>query len=152
MKKKTKKIIFWCTGIVVILIVLFVIFSSQCNKKSDGPPMVKVTRKNIIDKALAVGSLEPLNEISVKSKISGVVSDLYKNVGDFVKYNEPLLNIKPDPTPLELAEAKRNVQMTEIALKAVKRELQRNEELKQKGLISDHDIDILGRLILLFVA
>lgn len=145
MKKKTKKIMIWSIIIFVILLIIILAAQSQCSKKENGPRKVAVERKNIVEKALAVGSLEPLNEIAVKSKISGVVGVLYKNVGDFVKQGESLLEIKPDPTPLELAEAKRNKEMTEIALNTIKRELKRNEELKQKGLISQHDFDYMQR-------
>ncbi|MBN1895352.1 efflux RND transporter periplasmic adaptor subunit [bacterium] len=114
-------------------------------KKTDGPKTVKVEKKNIIDKALAVGSLEPVNEIAVKSKISGVVGKLFVEVGDFVEKGEPLLEVKPDPTPIELAEAKRHVEMVNITLNTLKRELVRNEELKKKGLISDYDYEVLRR-------
>jgi HlyD family secretion protein len=114
-------------------------------KKSNGTATVKVERKNIVDKALAVGSLEPMNEIAVKSKISGVVGKLFVEVGDFVEKGKPLLEVKPDPTPFELAEAKRNVEMADITLNTLKRELQRNEELKKKGLISDYDYEVLRR-------
>lgn len=142
MKRKTKKRILWIGLILLILVILVVVLSSR--KKGDaGPKTVRVERKSIVDKALAVGSIEPLNEIAVKSKISGVVGRLYVDVGDFVKKDDPVLEIKPDPTPLELAEAKRNVEMTTIELNTLQRELKRNEELKEKGLISDYDFEVL---------
>jgi len=64
---------------------------------------VKVQRATIVDKALAVGTIEPEFEISVKSKISGVVSRIFTDVGVYVKAGQPLLEVKPDPTPLEPA-------------------------------------------------
>jgi len=145
MKKKTKKLIFWIGGAFILLFILIIIGQSQCSKDQTGPRTVMVERKNIVDKALAVGSLEPMNEVAVKSKISGVVGILYKNVGDFVRKGEQLLEIRPDPTPMELAESKRGKEMAEIALNTVKRELKRNEELKEKGLISEHDFDYMQR-------
>ena len=119
------------------------VISSLGRKKGTGPQTVTVERKDIIERALAVGSIEPLNEIAVKSKISGVVGRLFVNVGDFVEAGDMLLEVRPDPTPLELVEAKRNVEMKQIAVETLERELKRNEELKEKNLISDYDFEIL---------
>ena len=46
-----------------------------------------------IDKALAVGTIEPLVEVSVKSKLSGVVKARFAEVGDFVKAGDPLMDV-----------------------------------------------------------
>jgi HlyD family secretion protein len=56
-----------------------------------------------------------------------------------------LLDVKPDPTPLELAQAKRDVEMVGIELETLKKELVRYEQLKEKGLISDHDYEVLDQ-------
>jgi HlyD family secretion protein len=61
-----------------------------------------------------VGTIEPENEIEVKSKISGVVSRIFAEPGDYIREGQPLIEVRPDPTPLELAEAKRNLERTEI--------------------------------------
>ena len=110
MKKKSKKWIIWSLVIIILIIIVTVALSSNSNGDENGRSTVKVTREDIVDKALAVGSIEPVTEIDVKSKISGVVRKLYANVGDFVRVGDPLLDVKPDPTPLELAQAKRNVE------------------------------------------
>jgi len=142
-KKKKRLIIIGCTLVVVILIV---IIAASSNKKESGAiKTVKVERKTIVDKALAVGSIEPLNEIAVKSKNSGVVGKLFVDVGDFVEKGQPLLEVRPDPTPLELVDAKRNVEMQRISAETLKRELERNKELKAKGLISEYDFEQLQR-------
>ncbi len=140
MKRKTKKRLIWIGAAAVFVIIIIALAGSQKNG-DDGTKTVKVERKTIVDKALAVGSIEPLNEIAVKSKISGVLGKLFVNVGDYVKKGDPLLEVRPDPTPLELVQAKRNVEMRDIALETLKRELVRNEELKQKNLISDYEYE-----------
>ncbi len=107
--------------------------------------LVSVERGNLVEYALAVGQIEPRNEIEVKSKISGVVSKVYAEPGDFVKEGEPLLEIRPDPTPLELAEAKRNVERTEIAVENLQREMLRMEQLRARDMVSDHDYQNVKR-------
>jgi HlyD family secretion protein len=142
---KLKKPVLWVGLIVVLVAIVAGVVGSRKKKGNDEIRTVKVERNNIVDKALAVGSIEPLNEIAVKSKVSGVVRTLFVEVGDFVKEGDPLLEVKPDPTPLDLAEAKRHVEMVDIALSTLKNELKRNEELKQKGMISDYDYEQLRK-------
>jgi len=71
------------------------------------------------------------------------VGRLFADVGDFVKAGDPLLEVKPDPTPMELAQAKRDVEMATIELENLGRELERNKQLKAKGLISDQEYEVL---------
>ncbi|PYP72270.1 MAG: hypothetical protein DMD36_02440, partial [Gemmatimonadetes bacterium] len=99
-------------------------------KKKDGPKAVAVARGSLVDKALAVGTIEPRVEVSVKSILAGVVRKRFAAVGDFVKRGQPLLEISPNPTPLEMVELRRNVELREIELKNLERELARQQELR----------------------
>src|SRR5260221_5537066 len=83
------------------------------NLSGKTPPykLVPVTRGRLIEKAVATGTLRPKREISVKSKISGLVHHSFHEVGDRVMAGEPLFEILPDPTPLELTEARREVEI-----------------------------------------
>jgi HlyD family secretion protein len=143
MKKKSKKWIIWTIVVIVLVVIVVVVVLSKNNKKEDGRKTVQVKYENIVDKALAVGSIEPVNEIEVKSKVSGVVGKLYADVGDFVNLGDPLLEVKPDPTPLELMEAKRNLEMTSIQLETLSKEVKRKNQLNKKGLLPDQDYEIL---------
>jgi HlyD family secretion protein len=102
---------------------------------------VEVVRGDIVDKALAVGRIEPEIEVSVKSKISGVVSREFADVGDFVRAGEPLLEIKPTPTPLELVETRRQLEMRQLELDNLRKELDRKRRLKEQGLISQDEFE-----------
>ena len=145
MKKKSKKWLIWSSIILILVFITTVVLSSGSNDKNNGRETVKVARENIIEKALAVGSIEPVTEIDVKSKISGVVGKLYADVGDFVKVGDPLLEVKPDPTPMELAQAKREVEMANIEMETLRKELERNKQLQSTGLISDQEYELLVR-------
>ena len=145
MNKKSKKRILYIFAILLLGFIALKIFSGNGDNRQNKRRTVRVTRKNIVEKALAVGAIEPLNEIEVKSKISGVVGKLYVEIGDFVKAGQPLLEVKPDPTPLELAQAKRDVEMARIEKKNLFTQWQRSQQLKQKGLISDQDFEKIER-------
>ncbi len=137
MTKRSKKKWYWLIAAAAAVIVTAIALSAGMKKNGEtGPVKVKVERMDIVDKALAVGAIEPKNEIAVKSKTSGVVGKMYIEVGDFVQAGAPLLDVRPDPTPLELAETTRGVEIAEIELSTLSRELERQKELKAKGLIS----------------
>jgi len=102
---------------------------------------VEVSQNDLIDKALAVGSIEPRVEVDVKSKISGVVEKLYADAGDYVKAGYPLIEIKPTPTPQELVDAQRDIERKQITFNNTKRELTRVTTLRDKKLISDQNYD-----------
>jgi HlyD family secretion protein len=145
MKKKSKKW-FLLIGVILVLVVIVAVASSPgSSKQENGRKTVKVKKADIVDKALAVGSIEPLSEIEVKAKVSGVVGKLYADVGDFVHAGDFLVEVKPDPTPLELAQAKRDVEMAEIELETIAKEMKRKKELQSKGLISDQEFEVLGQ-------
>src|SRR5688572_25384323 len=100
---------------VVILIVAVVVVASATvlvrsgSGKDPGYKLVAVTRGPVVEKAVATGSLRPEREVSVKSKISGIVRKSFHEVGDRIKAGDALFEIIPDPTPLELTEARRDV-------------------------------------------
>jgi HlyD family secretion protein len=132
-------------GAAAVLVIAVAVMAASRKKPDSKRTTVKVEKKDIVQKALAIGSLEPRDEIAVKSKISGVVGRIYVEVGAYVKRGQPLLEVRPDPTPMELVEAKRNVEMVEIELRTTQKEMERGDKLKQKGLISDQEIENLRR-------
>jgi HlyD family secretion protein len=113
--------------------------------KDTGLRSVVVERGTIVAKALAVGTIEPETEISVKSKVSGVVQRLFVEEGDYVEAGAPLLEIRPDPTPLELVEARRAVELREIETDNLRRERDRSRSLRERDLTSQQDMELADR-------
>ncbi len=136
-----KKIIISSFAVVILTVAGFLFFGSSKNSKENELPKVKIQRGDIIDKALAVGTIEPENEISVKSKVGGVVKKIFSDAGTFVNAGDPLLEVKPDPAPQELADAKRGVQLAEVEVVNVGKDQVREESLFKKKLISDKEYE-----------
>jgi HlyD family secretion protein len=128
---------------ILIVAVAYWYFNESKNNTPDSnlEPSIQVTRGSIVSMALATGNIQPENEVQVKSKISGVVKRFFAEPGSFVQQGAPLLEVQPDPTPLELAEAKRNLELTGSILNNITTELQRAQTLKDRNLISQHDFD-----------
>lgn len=133
-----KKIFVLASIIIVVGLVLFFAIDGSANKDDDYK-LVEVERGSIIDKALAVGKIEPKQEISVKSKIPGIVRKSFVEVGDKVKKGDPLFDIAPDPTPIEYAEASRQVEINQVSFNSAQREVNRSRSLLDKSLISSQE-------------
>lgn len=136
-----KKIVIYAFLIFLVAGAVFLILKKR---NGDGNELKFITagKGTIAETALAVGTIEPENEIKVKSTISGIVSEIYFKVGDLIEKGKPLFNISPNPTPLEYAETRRNMEMAEVALNQVRREQERNAELFRAELISKSDMDV----------
>jgi HlyD family secretion protein len=114
-------------------------------EQDDGPATVRVARADVVDRALAVGTIEPEVSVSVKAKVSGVVSRAFAEAGDHVAADAPLLEIRPDATPLELIEARRGAELREIELENLKKDVERQKALSDRGLISVQDLELAQR-------
>jgi HlyD family secretion protein len=137
-----KKKIVIISVVAIIIVATGFFFYTKSNTTSDSTlPQVKVQKGKIVDKALAVGTIEPQNEISVKSKVGGVVKRIFVEVGTYVKAGQPLIEVKPDPTPLELAGAKRQVELAQVEVNNVNKELVRQTAMRDKQLVSAKDFD-----------
>ncbi|HET7273768.1 MAG TPA: efflux RND transporter periplasmic adaptor subunit [Longimicrobiaceae bacterium] len=140
MKRRTR---FTLVSLAVIAVMAtgFAVTNAMGADDSEGPPAITVTRGDIVDKALAVGTIEPETSVGVKSKVSGVVSRAFADEGDYVEAGSPLLEIRPDPTPLELVEARRQLEMRQIELDNLTRDIARKRALAERGLIPRQDLE-----------
>ena len=100
---------------------------------------IKVERGDLTEKALAVGKIDPDHEIVIKSQISGIVDKIYREVGEHVKEGEPLLLVKPEPTPIELATAQRQLELAELNSKFFQNDQARAKALFDEKYISGKD-------------
>jgi HlyD family secretion protein len=115
--------------------------SKSSSASKNGFTLVKVERGTITDKALATGQIVPEQEIQVKSQISGIVKECFAEVGDRVEVGQPLFAITPDPTPLELNEVERKVQLAEVAFARASADFERNGTLWKEGILSKEIFD-----------
>lgn len=136
-----KKVLIIAAILAVLGVVGFVATGSSNNEEPEFKTLA-VGRSNIVDKALAVGQIVPRQEVQVKSRISGIVKVLYAEVGDEMRAGDPLLIISPNPTPLEYAEARRNVELAQVDADNATKICDRYEGLYQKKLISAEDYEV----------
>jgi len=135
----------WLIGIAIILTVavggIVISRSVSADDQSKGPKTVEVKLGTLVDRALATGEIVPRHEIDVKSKISGTVARLFVDEGDRIKVGAPLLEVQPNPTPLEYAQKKRTLEMRSLVENQRQADLARVQGLLDQGMASQADYD-----------
>ncbi len=137
---KAKKVVVGSMVVGVAALGLF-LYSRNAAAKQEGMKTVEIARGTIVDKALAVGQIVPDQEIQVKSQISGLVKTCYVEVGDRVETGQPLFSITPDPTPLELADTERQVELAQVAYDRAQQDLERSHSLWSGGIVAKDQFD-----------
>ncbi len=123
------------------VLAVFFYFLLACGKKPPAFKLVPVVQGDIVEKALAVGTIEPEKETKVKSTIPGIVSEVLFKVGDTVTAGAALFKISPNPTPLEYVEARRSMEVAEVGMRKLKADLDRQLQLFRGALVSKSEMD-----------
>ncbi|MEO8218319.1 MAG: efflux RND transporter periplasmic adaptor subunit [Acidobacteriota bacterium] len=103
--------------------------------------LVEAKNDSIVEKAVAVGQVQPRQKFQVKSKISGIVDRVYVEVGDTVRAGDPLFKIAPDPTPMEVTDVERKLESSQASFNRAKLEYDRAVELSRSGVLPKSDLD-----------
>jgi len=109
---------------------------------NQGFTLVEVTRGDITERAVAVGQIEPRQKFHIKSKISGIVKRCPAEIGDRIKVGDPIIEISPDPTPVELLEAEHQVETAQLVFNRAKVDWENSQELERQGIESRNSRDI----------
>ncbi|MHC4240871.1 MAG: efflux RND transporter periplasmic adaptor subunit [Planctomycetota bacterium] len=104
----------WLFVLVIVAVVVFALFKGIAGKEESEVRFVEVTRGVIERQAVATGKIGPEFEVEVKPQISGIVSEVFKRMGEKVKVGDPLVKVKPNPTPFNSVAAKRSVEAAKL--------------------------------------
>lgn len=135
---------------ITIFILLFIVVSFSAamyylyQKNSENPVTYETeqaSKKTIIKKTVATGSILPLEEVLIKPNISGVIEEIYVEGGDYVKSGDLLAKIKIVPNLNALNSAKNSIEESKINLDDQRRNLERQKTLFEKGVISKVDLE-----------
>ncbi len=104
----------WLFILVIVAVVVFALLKGLAGKEESEVRFVEVTRGTIERQAVATGTIGPEFEVEVKPQISGIVSEVFKRMGEKVKVGDPLVKVKPNPTPFNSVAAKRSVEAAKL--------------------------------------
>ena len=90
---------------------------------------------------IITGKIEPRNEVNIKPQISGIISELLKEPGDYVNAGDVIAKVKVIPDMAQLSSAEMRVRLAEINQKQAETDFQREENLYNQKLVSADEFD-----------
>ena len=139
MKKYSKLIIAAIIAMIFIGTFVFLWQKSQPKEvvyNEFTPKLDSIQKTTII-----TGKIEPRNEVNIKPQISGIISELYKEPGDYVNAGDVIAKVKVVPEMGQLSSAEMRVRLAEINLKKAQTDFEREENLFNQKLVSADEFD-----------
>jgi HlyD family secretion protein len=135
------------TIIIIVIVVVVLVFSFVAIRgcRTGGDSQIEntatVERGNISKTVVATGKIEPLYKAEIKSKIGGLINQLYVEEGDRVIVGQRLVEIIPGATPVEMVQARTEVKAAAYDKIVAEKQYLRTKELKEQKLISSEKYD-----------
>ena len=147
---KTKKVsrVWIAVGVVAIVAVAAFLLSGGKKKEEVNFKTEKVAKANILNSITATGTIEPVNEVTVGTQVSGIVSKLYVDYNSVVKKGQVIAELDKSNLMSQLNSAKSQLSQALASLRSAQSDLayqkanyNRYKTLYQKGLISANDYE-----------
>lgn len=139
MKKVFRTILFVVLGLVVIGTFFFLWKKSQ--PKVTTYEIVTPQTLSLQKKTVATGKVEPRYEVAIVPQISGIVSAIYKEAGQYVKEGELIAKIQVIPEMGALNSAEAQVSKAKLNLEQTQREYDRTKALYDKKVVTKEEFE-----------
>jgi HlyD family secretion protein len=125
--KRKKRWIFGSSGIVVLLLLVAGLTAALRPKHDIDPEKLATVEKGDIARSVvATGKIEPLTQVEVKSKASGIVEKIYVDYGERVKTGQLLVQLDKEQLEANVRESTANLDAAKAALESAQAQYQRN--------------------------
>jgi multidrug efflux system membrane fusion protein len=143
----------WLLGAALVVVVLLVWFFGLREPAEKQPPppnpwmgptpvlAVKAIREDLKVHIKAIGTVTPLNTVTVRSRVDGPLVKLHFDEGRSVKAGALLAEIDPEPYKVGLAQAEGTQQETRAQLKNAEEDLQLYQRLLTQNSIAKQQFD-----------
>jgi len=136
----------------IVRIVLFILlallftwpvyyFVAKKSAKKEHFTLTQPTRKNLENFVMCSGVVLPKEEVEIKSRVSGVLEEVYVKTGDKVRKNQIIAKISIIPNMSELAASESQWKQAKIQYDNQKTLYDRDKTLFEKGIISKADFE-----------
>jgi HlyD family secretion protein len=129
----------------ILILAVFVGTTIFLYRKSQEAPVVyEVTKPfytDIVRKTVATGKIVPRKEIAVKSRVPGVIAEVYVEAGQKITKGDLIAKIELLPDLAFLSNAESELEKARINLNNAKRDYERQRVLFQEKLISELDFN-----------
>ncbi len=139
MKKYIKLII--AAIVALIFIGTFVFLWQKSLPKETVYNEFEPKKEDIQKTTIITGKIEPRNEVNVKPQISGIITELLKEPGQYVTAGEVIAKVKVIPDMGQLSSAESRVRLAGMNLKQAQVDYDRELALHDQQLVSDDEFD-----------
>ena len=139
MKKYSKLMVAAIVAIIFIGTFVFLYQKSQPKPTEYQELTPKVT--DVLKSTVITCKIEPRKEVNVKPQISGIITEICKQAGDYVQAGEVIAKVKVIPDMGQLSSAQARVRLAGINLKQAQVDYTREEQLFKKQLVSADEYD-----------
>ena len=127
-KHKRKRLPFIVGGILlVVVVVVGLMAATRGGPRIDPSKLGKVERGDLAKSVVATGKIEPITNVEVKSKASGIVQKLLVDYGDTVKKGQVLAELDKQQILAQVNQQKASLEAAEAAARAADADLQHAE-------------------------
>lgn len=124
-KHKRKRLPFIVGGILlVVVVVVGLMAATRGGPRIDPSKLGKVERGDLAKSVVATGKIEPITNVEVKSKASGIVQKLLVDYGDTVKKGQVLAELDKQQILAQVNQQKASLEAAEAAARAADADLQ----------------------------
>ncbi|MDP8227572.1 MAG: efflux RND transporter periplasmic adaptor subunit [Candidatus Celaenobacter polaris] len=138
-----KKFVWIIIVVIVIVVIVVSVTGKKKNSEQEGDKKTPTAVAKIDDISIVldeVGEIRPVKEVSVKSKLSGRISKMFVEEGEYIHVGDIIAEIEPDMAQAQtLSRIKSNLKTTEINLENAQKDYESSKELYDKSLISDEE-------------
>lgn len=131
--------------LLILLVVLFIWPVYYFMTKKDASVAVytleKPEKRSLKNFVICSGIVLPKEEAEIKSRVSGVLEELYVKNGDSVRKNQVIAKIKIIPNMAELASSESSLKIAKINFENQEVTYNRNKTLYEKGVIARNDFE-----------
>jgi HlyD family secretion protein len=128
MAARKRKYFLWVAPSVLIFIGLGIFAAKSIWTKPvkiDPEKLAKVERIDLLRSVVATGKIQPVTQVEIKSKASGIIQKLPVNVGDVVHKGQVICELDQNDLLPELREQEAAVHVAEAALKSARADYDR---------------------------
>jgi len=134
----------WQLVVAVCIIVALVVAFLYFKKPAAVIPTVTVTKGSLTEQSEAVGNIKTRYFSTIKSQVDGMVEAIYHEEGEYVTKNTPLVKVKPTPTPVEYADAYKNLINDTTEEKHADTNFKRQQQLLKTRIIAANDQEYIN--------
>lgn len=138
--KRFFRIFLWVL-IAAVFVSTFVFLYYNSKEKEAVYATHNVTTGTIERSTVLTGKIEPRDEIEVKPQISGIISEINVEAGDFVREGDVIARIKVIPDASQLSSAQSRVNTAKIDLADATAKYERDKALYEKKVISREEYE-----------